>query len=416
MNIRRHQRVRLDRSIPRSRIRTRDMLVEAWAAVTRRPVRSLLTALGTIAGTAAFTATLGIAATASAQISERFDLLKATEVRVQDTAPNPDTADIDPAFPNDVDERLERLNGVNTAGLYWTLQPSPDITRLPGRLDPDTTGQGLTVIAATPGAITAAQPEITGRNLDRGHLTRNSHVALIGSAAARQLGITRIDNTPAIYLNDVPYTLIGIINDVARNPDLLLAITIPATTAEKAWGAPTVPTNVLIDVQPGAAQLIGTQAALALRPHDPIRLQVLVPPEPKTLRRGVEGDTKSLYLTLAILALAIGTIGITNATLVAVLERTHEIGLRRALGAQPRHIATQLITETALLGTTGGLIGTTIGTIATITVALTNQWTPTTPTWTLLATPLLGTITGITAGLQPARKASRTPPGESLRA
>jgi putative ABC transport system permease protein len=413
---RRRQRVRLDRSIPRSRIRTRDLFVEAWAAVTRRPVRSLLTALGTIAGTAAFTATLGIAATASAQISERFDLLKATEVRVQDTAPNPDIADIDPAFPADVDERLERLNGVNTAGLYWTLQPSPSITRLPGRLDPDQTGQGLTVIAATPGAIQAAQPEIVGRNLDQGHLTRNSHVALIGTAAARQLGITRIDNTPAIYLNDVPYTLIGIINDVARNPDLLLAITIPTTTAQQAWGPPASPPEVLIDVQPGAAQLIGTQAALALRPHDPARLQVLVPPEPKTLRRGVEGDTKALYLTLAILALAIGTIGITNATLVAVLERTHEIGLRRALGAQPRHIATQLITETALLGTTGGLIGTTLGTLATITVAITNQWTPTTPTWTLLTTPLLGTITGITAGLQPARKAAQTAPVESLRA
>ena len=412
---RRRQQLRLDRSIPRSRIRTRDLLVEAWSAVTRRPVRSLLTALGTIAGTAAFTATLGIAATASAQISQRFDLLKATEVRVQDTAPNPDTADVDPAFPADVDTRLERLNGVNAAGLYWTLQPTPSIERLPGRLDPDTAGQGLAVIAATPGAISAAQPEITGRTFDQGHLNRNSHVALIGAAAARQLGITRIDNTPAVYLNDVPYTLIGIIDDVARNPDLLLAITIPTTTAQAAWGPPLGPTNVLIDVQPGAAQLIGAQAALALRPQDSARLQVLVPPEPRTLRQSVEGDTKSLYLTLAILALAIGTIGITNATLVAVLERTHEIGLRRALGAQPRHIATQLITETALLGTTGGTIGTAAGLLATIVVAITNKWTPTTPTGTLLATPLLGTITGIIAGLQPARKAANTAPVESLR-
>ena len=408
--------MRLDASVPRSRIRTGDMLTEAWSAVSRRPVRSLLTALGTIAGTGAFTATLGIAATASAQISERFDLLKATEVRVQDAAPNPDSADTDPAFPGDVDARLQRLNGVNHAGLYWTLQPAPTITKLPGRLDPDQNGQGLAVIAATPGAIDAARAEITGRNFDTGHLDRNSHVALIGAAAARQLKIVRVDNQPAVYLNDVPYTLIGIIDDVKRNPDLLLAITIPSSTAVEAWGPPTVPTNVLIDVQPGAAQLIGTQAALALRPQNPDRLQVLVPPEPKNLRRGVENDTKALYLTLAVLALAIGTIGITNATLVAVLERTHEIGLRRALGAQPRHIATQLITETALLGTTGGIIGVTLGTVATIATAIARQWTPTASNWTLLATPLLGTITGILAGLQPARKAGNMAPVESLRA
>ncbi len=411
----RGERVRLDAAVPRSRIRARDLLTEAWAAVSRRPVRSLLTALGTIAGTGAFTATLGIAATASAQISERFDLLKATEVRVQDAQPNPETADIDPAFPADVDARLTRLNGVNSAGLYWTVQPAPTIASLPGRLDPTTSGQGLGVIAATPGAIDAARPSITGRNFDAGHLARNSHVALIGAAAARQLGVTRIDNQPAIYLNAVPYTLIGIIDDVKRNPDLLLSITIPSATAVDAWGPPTTPTNVLVDTDPGAAQLIGTQVALALRPQDPQRLQVLVPPEPKLLRRGVENDTKALYLTLAILALAIGTIGITNATLVAVLERTHEIGLRRALGALPRHIGIQLMAETALLGTTGGVIGTLLGTIATIVTAITQHWTPTTPAWTIAVTPLLGTITGIAAGLQPARRAARTTPVAALR-
>jgi putative ABC transport system permease protein len=406
--------VRLE-GIPRSRIRTVDMLGEAWSAVTRRPVRSVLTALGTIAGSAAFTATLGIASTASAQISDRFDLLKATEVRLQDAAPDPGTADIDPAFPPDVDARLQRLNGVNAAGLYWTLQPSPTLSTRPGALDTQQSSSGLAVIAATPGAVNAAIPQLTGRMFDDGHNLRASHVALIGTAAARQLGITRIDNQPAVYLNNTPFTIIGIIDDVKRNPDLLLAVTIPAAAATELWGPPTAETSVLIDVDTGAANLIGSQAALAVRPQDPARIQVLVPPEPKNLRRGVESDTQALYLTLAVLALAIGTIGITNATLVAVLERTHEIGLRRALGALPRHIATQLLTETALLGTTGGILGTIIGLIATITVAINQQWTPTAPTGLIAITPLLGTATGLLAGIQPARRAAKTVPADALR-
>ena len=69
------------------------------------------------------------------------------------------------------------------------------------------------------------------------------------------------------------------------------------------------------------------------------------PPNPQNLQSEVSGDLAGLFLILALISLLIGAVGIANTTLVAVLERTEEIGLRRAVGARPRHIAAQFLAE-----------------------------------------------------------------------
>src|SRR5207249_3254124 len=65
----------------------------------------------------------------------------------------------------------------------------------------------------------------------------------------------------------------------------------------------------------------------------------------------------------------VGAIGIANVTLVSVIERTGEIGLRRALGATRRHIAVQFLLESAAMGFIGGVIGASIGTLVVVAVA-----------------------------------------------
>ena len=395
-----------------SRLTWRDTISEAVAAITQRPVRTLLTALGTILGVGAFVATNGLAETARAQVSSRFDALKATEVRIQDA--NPDGTN---PFPDDVTQRLEALNGIRHAGLYYTV---PDN----GTLQPRTTASRATnqstpvpVIAADPGAIAAALPTLqTGRIYDQFHETRAERVALVGRAAATQLGIARVANQPAVFIGNTAYTIIGILDDVQRNPDLLLSIIIPTTTA-----AHDLPTNgatyqVLIDTAPGAAQLAGRQAPIALRPDHPERLQALVPPDPKQLRNQVSGDITSLFLALSGLALLIGTVAIANATLLNIIERRSEIGLRRALGAKRAHIRRQITIEAALIGTVAGITGASIGLLGVVATSATRGWTTTINPTTILAAPLIGLTTGAIAGLIPAIRASNTPPAETLRA
>ena len=91
------------------------------------------------------------------------------------------------------------------------------------------------------------------------------------------------------------YTIIGIIDDVERNPDLLLSVIIPVSTATRDVTVTGATYQVLIDTQPGAANLAGRQAPTALRPDQPERLQALVPPDPKRLRNQISGDITSLF-------------------------------------------------------------------------------------------------------------------------
>ena len=165
----------------------------------------------------------------------------------------------------------------------------------------------------------------------------------------------------------------------------------------------------------GAAQAVARQLAAAELPADPGRLVVTSPPNPQNLQSEVSGDLAGLFLILALVSLFIGAVGIANTTLVAVLERTEEIGLRRAVGARPRHIAVQFLAESTALGTLGGLIGTCIGVGTVVIFAAAKDWTAVlNPAYTLPA-PLIGSVVGLLAGAYPALRAARTSPLAALR-
>jgi putative ABC transport system permease protein len=142
---------------------------------------------------------------------------------------------------------------------------------------------------------------------------------------------------------------------------------------------------------------------------------VAAPANPTTIKGSVTTALNSLFLLLAGISLLIGAVGIANTTLVAVLERSGEIGLRRALGARPRQIAFQFLAESAALGALGGLIGTAIAVAATVLTAVSKQWTPIIEPWTVIVAPVLGACVGVLAGLYPALRAASVEPAEALR-
>ncbi|MFZ3499060.1 ABC transporter permease [Streptomyces sp. 5.8] len=401
-----------------SRFTARDNVSEAFAGILQRPARSALTALGTVLGVGTFVAVLGLTATTSSQIDARFNLLTATEVTIEDIAQEKDNF-AGPGFPADADERVERLGGVQHAGVFYTVRLDDTAGGVRSAPVGGTTSEGDStgVIAASPGALRAAAPTMAqGRLYDEYHSSTKQRVAVLGSSVAARLGITTLDTRPAVFIGDEPFAVIGIINDVQRKPDLLLTVTVPRTTAEDIWGPPESDgTSMLIATDIGAAQQVAHLAPTALRPDHPEYLKAVPPPDPRTLRSGVTSDLQQLFLILAGICLIIGAVGIANTTLVAVLERTGEIGLRRALGARGRHITTQFLAESGTLGALGGLVGTSLGTLTVLTIAVLRDWTPVIHPTTVATAPLLGLLTGLLAGLYPAWRAARIEPAEALR-
>lgn len=392
----------------------RDLLGEALAGLAQRPARSMLTMLGTVLGTGAFVAVLGLTATAAGQIDQRFTALAATEVTVEDIG-GVDPADTAVSFPADAAARIAGLHGVRQAGVYWPVSlPAPRFAAAPGA----TVGKDdLTFLAAEPSALLAAHPTLrAGRLYDRFHAERGEDVAVLGAAAADRLGITRLDGHPAVFVDGTPYTVLGIIGDVQRMPDLLLSVIIPTGTASRAYRPPYERrAKMLIETRLGAAALVASQAALALRPDAPGRFKVTAPPDPQSLRAGVTGDLDSLFLLLAGISLVIGAVGIANTSLVAVLERTNEIGLRRCLGARPVHVAVQFLAESTALGLLGGLVGGGVAVAAVVGTAVLRDWTAVLAPWTVAAAPAIGAGVGLVAGVYPALRAAWIEPAAALR-
>jgi ABC-type antimicrobial peptide transport system permease subunit len=229
------------------------------------------------------------------------------------------------------------------------------------------------------------------------------------------LNITRVDQQPVVFIGDEVFVVSGIIDDVLRQPELLSAVIIPEGTAREVYQFASTST-VQIDVEVGAASLIADQAGVAIHPDQPEVLQVQKPPEPESLRRDVESDVNALFLLLGGVSLLVGAIGIANVTLVSVLERVGEIGLRRALGAARRHIAAQFLVESTTMGFVGGIIGASLGVLVIVSISAARTWTPVLDPWMPLAAPFVGAATGLLAGFYPAIRAARLEPVEAQRA
>lgn len=398
----------------------RDLMAEAVAGITSRPSRTALTALGTVLGVAALVSTLGLARTAGNRIVSRFDELSATEVVVTPASqggfgfggssrPSP--------IPWDAQDRLERLNGVAAVGTKSDVDLGGALVRAVPVVDPTgATAFPIPVVATSGGLFGAVRAELaTGTVFDAVHNDLGASVAVLGPAAAQRLSITRVDNQPAIFVGDTPIVVVGILADVQREPDLLNSIIITDGFARDRFDL-AAPAALHVDTDVGAAQLIGGQAALALVPNNPELVRVSVPPDPASLRERVGEDINALFLLLGGISLLVGAIGIANVTLVSVLERTAEIGLRRSLGATKSHIASLFLTESAILGFIAGVVGTSIGVLTVVGVSAVNGWEPVLQPWLPITTPLLGLIIGVVSGAYPAWRAAAIEPITALRA
>ena len=133
----------------------------------------------------------------------------------------------------------------------------------------------------------------------------------------------------------------------------------------------------------------------------------------QALWRSISAGAFALMLLISGISLVVGAIVIANIMFVSVVERTSEIGLRRALGARRRDIRRQFLFESALLSATGGAIGVAGGALVALIV---NQIFPAQVRFSFIVLGLgVATLTGLLAGLAPSAAAANLPPVEAIR-
>lgn len=122
-----------------------------------------------------------------------------------------------------------------------------------------------------------------------------------------------------------------------------------------------------------------------------------------------------LLAAIAGISLVVGGVGIMNIMLVAVTERTREIGLRMALGARRRDVLTQFALESVALSLVGGLIGLAIGLLGAAGISAVANWPFALPAWAIPVALGFSSLVGLVFGAYPAWRAARLDPIEALR-
>jgi putative ABC transport system permease protein len=129
--------------------------------------------------------------------------------------------------------------------------------------------------------------------------------------------------------------------------------------------------------------------------------------------------SKILFIALPALvgiSLVVGGIVIMNIMLMAVSERTREIGIRKALGARRRDILAQFVVEAATLSSAGAALGIGTGLVLAFAVKALSPLPAAVAPWSIVVAVVLGVVVGIAAGVYPASRASRLDPIVALRA
>lgn len=377
---------------------------EALWDLLANPRRLLGAGLAMALGVGLFVATVSLGVTAEHQVSGAFDSLRATEVRVVGSR----TSSIAWA-PDDYSGRLSEVAGVITADRLRdlgevTVSGSPDNLQDPysAHLWAVDDGELATIGVTIRGApLRATAEEITTPGV------------LVGARIAERLNVAPLDGIQAIWLDGTPHQVWGVIGESGTRPELLDSLVV----LYRASGQPKAQTEeIAIKTLPGAGGYVAEAAPLALRPEAPGELTAIAPPDPRLFRASIEGDVRTALVAVAVVAIIVGAMAVTNAMTLNVATRTAEIGVRRAIGARRADIFLGVLVEAGLIGLVGGAIGASAGVLGASVASIMLDWNPVIVPAALISGVAGGTALSILSGVAPAWRAGSVEPAEALRA
>ncbi len=272
-----------------------------------------------------------------------------------------------------------------------------------------------------------------GRFFTEEEVRRRAHVVVIGKDTREALFGDRAGIGQTVRIGTIPFTVIGEFESkgkfLGNNFDEVAVV--PYMLIDKYWSAPNdAPPwfprkgELFLDALPTSPE-VSEEAqrqiteVLRVRRHVPSNklndFAIFTDEAFMQLYQQITGAIVALMTLISSISLFVGGIGVMNIMLVAVTERTREIGVRKALGAPRRAILSQFLVESVLLTASGGVLGIVIGAGISAFIHAVSPLPTYVSLWSVALGVLFSAAVGVFFGLYPAMRASRLDPVDSLR-
>jgi len=408
-----------------------DIFAMSSRAIVGNKLRSSLTLLGIVAGIASIIAVMTAISVMQSAMEKEMSVLGTQVFQVQK---------FPSGFSSDRDRRKAMKRPPLTIENANAIRAQVESVDLVGcelwefgykaEYNGESTNANLAIVGGTPEYSDNNTQYIgVGRNLTPIDIKANRRVAVIGYAIGKKLFpfIDPIGKT--IRLDGRKFEVIGVFDEKksAFGSGYDNYALIPITTFQDIYGMTTrdgFPRSVNITVRAKSPALIDeaieqtTQVMRHerhLRASEPNNFDFFTSQSLITQFRKLTANIKLAAFVIGTIALLVAGIGIMNIMLVSVTERTKEIGIRKSLGANPRHILTQFLLEAVILCNIGGVIGIAVGfALGNVVTVFTHFPAHVPAQWAVIGLVFCSAV-GIGFGMLPAVRASRLNPIDALR-
>ncbi|WP_373050935.1 ABC transporter permease [Thalassovita aquimarina] len=393
----------------------------AVQAILRNPMRSFLTVLGVVIGVAAVITMVTLGRGSTAQVTEDIEKLGANLLMLTPGqarfGPSANTNTARAFDERDIDTIIDQLASVETAA----PTTSSSMVAVFGNVNYRTqvTGTTMNYLQATDWAITQ------GRGFTRAEEDSGKQVCILGDTLRAELFGSADAVGETIRLGTLSCNVVGVLEAKGASSfgtDQDDIVIVPFRTFARRIAGTSDVRLVFIAVRDGFSTDRATDDLTALLremrrigPGEEDDFSIRGMEEMASMLTGITDVLTGLLSTVAAVSLLVGGIGIMNIMLVSVTERTREIGIRMAVGAQARQVLMQFMVEAVVLSGLGGVIGVVLGlAFGALGSNMLNVPFVIDPQIVLIAFAF-SVLVGVVFGYFPARRAAQMDPIEALR-
>jgi putative ABC transport system permease protein len=391
----------------------------AFGALQANWFRAVLTAIGVVIGVASLIAVQAVSAGAKKEVADSIRRLGGNVIKVDGefiSIGTRQSATDRTITPADV-AAIEKLPMVTAAAPHQAIE---SLTVSAGRNQTNTWLEGVTASYAAVQNQQAAR----GRLISAGDVSFGRSVIVLGLVASENLfpGENPIGKT--VRVGSREFEVVGTQARRGKladeNLDNRIFIPLPILTGVLLGGANVVHIDLRVrdeaNLEPAMDEittLLRSQHQLPASYPDDFSVE----DQAELVKEAQRATTTFRILTFALggIALLVGGIGIMNMMLVSVHERIREIGIRKSVGAEPRRIQAQFLTEAIVLSTLGGVTGVLAGIGATTSISGFVGWQTLIDLRSLIAAFAVAIVVGLFFGYYPARRAAKLDPIAALR-